>query len=251
MVLPTCAAEKTFSQQRLTAWEGRISPRFPGACVATESPVPTPARRRATATCAALFARQESQKPHWTDANEKTKTRTLTSMTSRWAVCPKYETQIGKTLLSSDIQTCHLRRAIFLYVTPFSPIEIYRCFGETSCRHLQGRRVSQASNQPARERYAWHFILAGYLLGLLFDPEDGSNTFFRGVSRLLPDYTASHLSLYCSHREYLTSNRPATCFLTVFKTCDYATAPLQPAWLAMGQASESWRKGPRNVDSLN
>jgi hypothetical protein len=32
----------------------------------------------------------------------------------------------------------------------------------------------------------------GFLLGLLFDPEDGRNTFSRNMDKLMPDYTASH-----------------------------------------------------------
>jgi hypothetical protein len=33
-------------------------------------------------------------------------------------------------------------------------------------------------------------ILAGYLLGSLFDPEDGGSTFLQSISELLPDYMA-------------------------------------------------------------
>jgi hypothetical protein len=31
---------------------------------------------------------------------------------------------------------------------------------------------------------------AGFLLGLLFDPEDGGNTFLKNAGSLSPDYTA-------------------------------------------------------------
>jgi hypothetical protein len=44
-----------------------------------------------------------------------------------------------------------------------------------------------------------------------------------GARKLLPDYTASHPCLYGRHRENLKSNIPATYFLTVLETCDYAT----------------------------
>jgi hypothetical protein len=36
-------------------------------------------------------------------------------------------------------------------------------------------------------------IQAGFLLGLLFDPEDGSDMFLRNVDRISPDY----MTLYC------------------------------------------------------
>jgi hypothetical protein len=37
-----------------------------------------------------------------------------------------------------------------------------------------------------------HLILAGYLLGLFLDPEDGGSTFLRNVSELLSNYTVLH-----------------------------------------------------------
>jgi hypothetical protein len=36
-------------------------------------------------------------------------------------------------------------------------------------------------------------LLARQFLGLLFDPEDGSNLFLPNVGKLLSDYTATHL----------------------------------------------------------
>jgi hypothetical protein len=36
-----------------------------------------------------------------------------------------------------------------------------------------------------------HVLLAGYLLGLLFNPEDGGSIFLRN-GELLPDYEALH-----------------------------------------------------------
>jgi hypothetical protein len=35
-------------------------------------------------------------------------------------------------------------------------------------------------------------LLAGFLLAILFDPEDGSSKFLLNVGGLLPDYTALH-----------------------------------------------------------
>jgi hypothetical protein len=54
-------------------------------------------------------------------------------------------------------------------------IYICWCFGEMYFLHLQDERVSQRC-----------------LLGLLFAPENGSNTFICNVSGLIPDYMASH-----------------------------------------------------------
>jgi hypothetical protein len=33
-------------------------------------------------------------------------------------------------------------------------------------------------------------LLAGFVLGLLFDPEDGSSTLLRNIGGIPPDYTA-------------------------------------------------------------
>jgi hypothetical protein len=38
--------------------------------------------------------------------------------------------------------------------------------------------------------------LAGFLLGLIFHPEDGGNTFAENVSELVQDYTALHTRRY-------------------------------------------------------
>jgi hypothetical protein len=37
------------------------------------------------------------------------------------------------------------------------------------------------------ELCAWRLLLAGYLFGLFFGPEDGGSTFFRNVCKLVPD----------------------------------------------------------------
>jgi hypothetical protein len=46
--------------------------------------------------------------------------------------------------------------------------------------HLQGRRVSQARNQQKQEA-GWAPASGTFLLGLLFDPEDGGDMFVRNV----------------------------------------------------------------------
>jgi hypothetical protein len=40
---------------------------------------------------------------------------------------------------------------IFWDITPFGPVEVNRRFGETYCLQLQGRKVSQISNQQRAE----------------------------------------------------------------------------------------------------
>jgi hypothetical protein len=40
---------------------------------------------------------------------------------------------------------------------------------------------------------ACHLLLAGFLLELLFDPEDGGSTFLQNVSGHLPEYMALHI----------------------------------------------------------
>jgi hypothetical protein len=66
----------------------------------------------------------------------------------------------------------------FCVVTPCSPVEIHRRFGGPYFLHLHGRRLS--------------LLLACFLLALLFDHDDGGNTFLRIVGGVLPDCTASH-----------------------------------------------------------
>jgi hypothetical protein len=61
-----------------------------------------------------------------------------------------------------------MKCTIFQDVTPFSLVEVYRCFRRIYCLSLQGQRVSQAS-----------FLLFS-LLDQFFDPEDGGNAFQNG-----------------------------------------------------------------------
>jgi hypothetical protein len=52
-------------------------------------------------------------------------------------------------------------------------------------------------NNVSEERIASTFKRC--LPGLLFHPEDGSNTFFQNIIKLMPDYKASH------HRKQFSS----------------------------------------------
>jgi hypothetical protein len=62
----------------------------------------------------------------------------------------------------------------FWAVMPRSPVEVQRHFGEAHHFHLQCRSKA--------------LIIAGFLLGLFFDPEDGDIMFFRQVG-LPPNHT--------------------------------------------------------------
>jgi hypothetical protein len=80
-----------------------------------------------------------------------------------------------------------MKRCIFwdIGLTPRSLVKGNRRFGGTCYLHLQGRRISSTCC----------LIHAGFLLGLILDPEDGSHILPRNFGRLSPDYTA-----LCSRR---------------------------------------------------
>jgi hypothetical protein len=66
-------------------------------------------------------------------------------------------------------------------------------FGGTHRLHIQGRRVSQTKNEQKQEARSAELSLppvsAGFLLGLLFDLEDGGKMFMRNVG-FSPNYGA-------------------------------------------------------------
>jgi hypothetical protein len=68
--------------------------------------------------------------------------------------------------------------SIFWDITSHSPLKVNRRFGGTWRLHLQGRRISQARNQPALLATCFH---AGVVLDLFFDLEDGGDIFIRNV----------------------------------------------------------------------
>jgi hypothetical protein len=71
---------------------------------------------------------------------------------------------------------------IFRDMTPYSPV-VHRRFEEAYHLHLKSH------NTPSSNKG---------LLGLLVDPDDGRSEFLRNVSELLPDYTASLLTVHSS-----------------------------------------------------
>jgi hypothetical protein len=69
--------------------------------------------------------------------------------------------------------------------TPCSPFKDNRHFGLTYHLHLQDLRTSKARNQReagSKERAAYGLLYSGFLLGLFFDFEDGSDMFLRSSS---------------------------------------------------------------------
>jgi hypothetical protein len=84
-------------------------------------------------------------------------------------------------------------------------LEVHKCFGGSLCLHLQDQSASQARNQQTTWGKAelWSPPAScGFLLVLLFNPEDGGSTVLKYVCTLLPDYMASHL-----RRQYSSSKR--------------------------------------------
>lgn len=99
-----------------------------------------------------------------------------------------------------------------LWCTPWSLSEFHRHLGETCFVNLQNRRASQARNKRKHNLSSWYvlptfsgseskwskkreragLLLVGFLLGFLFDPDDGSSTFRRNVGTLLLKYTTLH-----------------------------------------------------------
>jgi hypothetical protein len=57
---------------------------------------------------------------------------------------------------------------------------------------------SYVQKQPKKWQPVAYFLHVGFLLSLLFDPEDGSGIFFRNVDWLSPDYTVLYSRRYNS-----------------------------------------------------
>jgi hypothetical protein len=75
-------------------------------------------------------------------------------------------------------------KVLFCNITPCNLIELHKRFGGTYSYHKDRRR---------RQSKRIIFLLLTYLLRFLFDPQDGSNSVFWNVDKLLPDYTVSRL----------------------------------------------------------
>jgi hypothetical protein len=65
-----------------------------------------------------------------------------------------------------------------------SPVEFSGYLGGICRLHHQGRRVSHARNQQDSGDSAYHLLLAPFLLGLLVNPSETSDDFYRTSVRL-------------------------------------------------------------------
>jgi hypothetical protein len=110
----------------------------------------------------------------------------------------KFEETSGKlSTIKRDVEfetlsAVVMKSFIFWNVLPYSQLKIKRSFGETCRLHLQGRRICQSRNQGERVSIVLYLFHAGFLPGLLFDPEDVGDTFLRNVDWLSFNYTALH-----------------------------------------------------------
>jgi hypothetical protein len=77
-----------------------------------------------------------------------------------------------------------MKSSIFWDITPCSSLKDNRHFGGTYRLHLHGRRKSRASLALLDS-----YFQAGFLIGLLFDPEDGGDMFLRNVDWLSMGYS--------------------------------------------------------------
>jgi hypothetical protein len=88
-----------------------------------------------------------------------------------------------------------VKNSVFWDITPCSLLKVSRRFGRTYGFHLQNWRVSQARNRHEADSKqmlinSCCLLYAVFLLGLLFNTEDGGDMFLRNVGWLSMDYTA-------------------------------------------------------------
>jgi hypothetical protein len=95
--------------------------------------------------------------------------------------CPALQATNARLPSVGQISEC----ALFLVVTPYSLVEVYRCFRGTFRLHFQDRMITEASKSS-------YLYLAVFFIGLLICPEHGNGTLLRNICELLPNYTESH-----------------------------------------------------------
>jgi hypothetical protein len=67
---------------------------------------------------------------------------------------------------------------------------------ETAQHAKPGKEPQRTNKGKNRPHSACYYLLAGGLLSLFFNSEDGGSMFLHNISRLVPDYTASHPRKY-------------------------------------------------------
>jgi hypothetical protein len=88
------------------------------------------------------------------------------------------------------------------WVTLCSQLQVDRRFGETCRLHLQGGRISQATNQQSS---ACH-LLSRWFITLYFEPENGGDMFLRNDCWLSTDYTVLYPREQNSPKHLLLAN---------------------------------------------
>jgi hypothetical protein len=116
------------------------------------------------------------------------------------------------------------KRLTFWVITSCNWLKVNGRFGGTCHVYLQDQRLSQASNVMKQAASKLH---AASLLGLLFDPVDRGDMFFRNIGSSSTDYTTicprRHVSLLGVYTETGQTNlisvrvRPGPTISTIYK----------------------------------
>jgi hypothetical protein len=101
-----------------------------------------------------------------------------------WALCPP----TPSVYFGFEILTAVLMKSSISWYIMCSPVKVNRRFGGTYRLHLQGRTVIQARNKLQAGGSACCLLLASFLLGSHFNPEDG-DTVPPKHKWILPTYT--------------------------------------------------------------
>jgi hypothetical protein len=81
-----------------------------------------------------------------------------------------------------------MKSSIFWDITPCSPMKAYRSFG--GIYHVSFSGLKSKQNKRSSTPFLFR---VGFLIALLFNPEDGGDMFLRNVRWLLTDYTVLYL----------------------------------------------------------
>jgi hypothetical protein len=96
---------------------------------------------------------------------------------------------VGFKVISSVIKKSY----IFWDMKSYNPVKLNPHFGGACGLHLRVRSISQPGNQHetgSKKRPDRCLLHAGFLVGLLINPEDEGDMFFRNVSLISLFYTA-------------------------------------------------------------